>query len=571
MTNRKAVKIEILAVTIILAFCSIVYELLLANTLAIVTGNYIWWQSLTIGIYIGGLGLGAYYSDKLRDTYKSLINTEIALSFLGVISVVYVYFLHGGYKYIDNLFFYTGDYHSAIYLQNLFILKFVFFIMVQTLTFLIGLLSGFEIPLMVRMAEDRLGETSDNEYQIFGINYIGTLVGTTLFAYLLLPNLDVIKTSVAVAMLNLAVCIYFIVRYLKGNRKVYGIISSAILVLALLIGTNEHKITQTYLKIFYYMPKILGESKQEVENLYHKIDRLPEIERSKSMYQYLDIFSYPFFYNGETRDATILTLDTNFQFNTATEFLYHQAFAHVSIAMNKKVPKKVLLLGGGDGLLLRELLKYDEIETIDFIELDEKMLELAKGRFADINQHSVSNPKVRVHINDGFYFLRNTNETFDAIFIDFPYPNSYDLARLYSVEFYTYVKKALNPDGFAILDAPFFDKENEIKDHIRGRVMVTTIFNERHLLNNSVLASTFYYAGFKTFFPYRISDESFMFLKKDAGAIDYDFMQKADLSRLNRETIIEMNNIKNQNFPYEISLKYVNSIFKPAVVKRNEF
>ncbi|AUN96690.1 hypothetical protein C0V70_00910 [Bacteriovorax stolpii] len=571
VTNRKAVKIEILAITIILAFCSIVYELLLANTLAIVTGNYIWWQSMTIGIYIGGLGLGAYYSDRLRDTYKSIVNTEIVLSFFGMISVVYVYMLHGGYKYIDNLFFYTGNYHSSIYLQNLFALKIVFFVMVQALTFLIGLLSGFEIPLMVRIAEEKLGEENDNEYQIFGINYIGTLVGTTFFAYLLLPKLDVIKTSVAVALLNLAVCIYFIVRYLKVSKKVYYAFSCAILVLGILISSSEHKITQTYLKIFYYMPKILGESKQEVENLYHKLDRLPEVERSKSLYQYLDIFSYPFVYNGEVKDSTILTLDTNFQFNTATEFLYHQAFAHVSIAVNKKVPKKVLLLGGGDGLLLRELLKYDEIESIDFIELDEKMLDLAKGRFAELNQHSVSNPKVKVHINDGFYFLRNTNEKFDAIFIDFPYPNSYDLARLYSVEFYTYVRKALNPDGFAILDAPFFDKENEIKDNIRGRVMVTTIFNERNLLNNSVLASTFYYAGFKTFFPYRIADESFLFVKQDAGAIDYDFMEKSDLSRLSKETIIEMNNIKNQNFPYEISLKHINSIFKPAVVKRNEF
>ena len=101
--------------------------------------------------------------------------------------------------------------------------------------------------------------------------------------------------------------------------------------------------------------------------------------------------------------------------------------------------------------------------------------------------------------------------------------------------------------------------------------MLTTVFNERHILNNSVLASTFYYAGFKTFFPYRIADESFLFLKSETGAIDFDFMQTSDLSKLSPETIIEMNKIKNQDFPYEISSKYVNSIFRPAVVKRNEF
>lgn len=572
MTSKKnLIKLEILVITIILAFCSIVYELLLANTLAIVTGNYIWWQSLTIGIYIGGLGLGAYWSDKLRDVYKSIINIEIALSFLGVCSVVYVYFLHGSYKYMDNLFYYTGDFRSAVYLQNLFALKFVFFGMVQLLTFLIGLFSGFEIPLMVRIAEDRLGEETDNEYQIFGINYIGTLVGTTFFAYLLLPKLDVIKTSVVVAMLNLAVCVYFIVRYMKINKKRYFISSFCVLVFGLLIGFNERAITQTYLKVFYYMPKILSQNNKDLEDLYKKIERLPDIERSKSLYQYLDIFTYPTIENGEYKDATILTLDTNFQFNTATEFFYHQAFAHASIAMNEKIPKKVLLLGGGDGLLLRELLKYDEIESIDFIELDEKMLDLAKGRFAKLNRNSLDNPKVKTQVNDGFYYLRNTNDKYDAIFIDFPYPNSYDLARLYSVEFYKYVYKALNPNGFVILDAPFFDKENELKNNMRARLMVTTVFNEMHILNNSIVASTFYYAGFKTIFPYRVADESFLFLKKEAGAIDYNFMEKSDLSRLSPETIAEMHNIKNQDFPYEISARYINSIFKPAVVKKNEF
>ena len=571
VVNRTLVKAEILIVTIILAFCSIIYELLLANTLAIVTGGYIWWQSMTIGIYIGGLGLGAYWSDKLKDTYKSIINIEIALSLLGVFSVVYVYFAHGSYKYMDNLFFYTGNFHSAVYLQNLFVLKFVFFVFVQALTFFIGLLSGFEIPLMVRIAEDRLGESEEGEYQIFGINYIGTLVGTSLFAYLLLPKLDVIKTSVVVAMLNLSVCVYFILRYLPTNRLKYFISSAAVLVCGLFIGLNEPRITQSYLKLFYYMPKILAENSKNLDSLQTRINHLPEIERSKSLYQYLDIFKYPTTFNGVTSNSTILTLDTNFQFNTDTEFFYHQAFAHVSIAMNKKIPKKILLLGGGDGLLLRELLKYDEIESIDFIELDEKMIDLAKGRFAELNQHSVSNPKVKVQINDGFYYLRNTDNKYDAIFIDFPYPNSYDLARLYSVEFYKYVRNALKPDGFVVLDAPFFDRENEIRDHVRGRIMLTTVFNERHILNNSVIASTFYYAGFKTIFPYRIADESFIFLKNETGAIDYDFMKTSDLSRLRPETINEMAKIKNQDFPYEISLKHVNSIFRPAIVKKNEF
>jgi spermidine synthase len=570
MNKRTLVKAEILILTSILAFCSIVYELLLANTLGIITGNYVWWQSLTIGVYIGGLGLGAYFSNRLKDTYLNLINVEVALSFLGALSVFYVYVFHGIYKYLDSIYYFTSDYNASIYLQNIFVAKIMFFIIVQILTLAIGVLSGFEIPLMMKMAELRLGTSEDNEYRIFGINYIGTLIGSVLFAYLLLPEFDVIKTSAIVAFINLLVCLYFLIKYLPSKIKKYAPVLVGVLAIIVLIGVSEKEITQRYLKIFYYMPRILSQNNGDLDDAFRRIDQLPKVERMKSLYQYVDIFDYPIHKNGTKENATILTLDTNFQFNTATEFYYHQAFAHVSIAMNKVVPKKILLLGGGDGLLLRELIKYKEIESIHFIELDGKMFDLARTRFAKLNEHSLSDPRVKAEINDGFYYLRNSHEKYDAIFIDFPYPNSYDLSRLYSIEFYTYVKKALNPDGFVVLDAPFSDKPTTNKDRIEGRAIVAETFNDVQIRNNSIIASTFYYAGFKTIFPYRVSEESFLFLKTDSGDIDFNFMDSTDLSKLNPETIREMHLIKDQNFPYKIANKYINSIFKPLLSMKNE-
>ncbi|MFA6237379.1 MAG: hypothetical protein WC635_08650 [Bacteriovorax sp.] len=571
MNTRVWIKFELLLITSILAFCSIVYELLLSNTLAIVTGNYIFWQSLTIGIYIGGLGLGAYYSDKLKDTYKSIINIELGLSFLGAICVIYVYLFHGTYKYIDNLFFFTGDFYSSFYLQNMFLLKIVFFLAIQLLTLAIGMLSGFEIPLMMKMAEERLGHSEEEEHQILGVNYLGTLVGTICFAYFLLPKLDVIKTSVAVALLNLGVCIYFLSRYIKNKRPVYSGLIGALLLLISIIGLNEYGITQRYLKFFYYLPKILAQNNTDLNDLVRRVDNFKPIERSKSLYQYVDIFTYPTTEDSVVKDSTILTLDTNFQFNTSTEFFYHQGFAHAAIAMNKKVPRKILLLGGGDGLLLRELLKYKGIESIIHIELDQKMIDLAKTRFAELNKHALDDPRVHSEINDGFYYVRNTPDKYDAVFIDFPYPNSYDLARLYSLEFYTYVKKVLNPEGFVVLDAPFYNKEDYTKDKYRGQAVLTQVFNDRHVISNSVIASTFYYAGFKSMFPYRVSDESFLFLKVEPGVIDYNFMDNADLSKLELITVREMKEIKNQQFPYTIAFKYINSIFKPTVVRKTDF
>ena len=413
-------KYELLIVTSLLAFCSIIYELLLANTLSIVTNNQIWWQSLTIGVYIGGLGIGAYLSEKLKNESVNIVWTEIALSFLGMISVVYIYLLHGSYEYIDNLFFHTGNFHSSVYVQNIIVLKIVFFIFTQAMTLAIGTLSGFEIPLMIKIASKYSAKKDEYEYQIFGINYIGTLIGTTIFAYFLMPKLDVIKTSIVVAGVNVLVCLYFLFKFTSLEKKRYIGFIGGVSLIGALIFYNEPRITQSYLKLFYYMPRLLEENKQNIESLGAKLDTLPNVERMKSLYQYVDIFDYPFIINGESKQSTILTLDTNFQFNTTTEFFYHEAFAHVSISMNKKVPKKVLLLGGGDGLLLRELVKYDEIDSITFIELDQKMIDLAKTRFAELNQHSISHPKVKTFINDGFYFLRNTQESSMQSILIFP-------------------------------------------------------------------------------------------------------------------------------------------------------
>ncbi len=565
-------KFEIALISIILAFCSIVYELLLANTLALITGSQIWWQSLTIGIYIGGLGIGAFLSERVTDMYRSLMKVELGLSFLGAIIVPYVYFFHATLKYFENVFFYnTGQFYTSEYVQNMLVVKILFFIIVQLLTFAIGLLSGFEIPLLIKwMKLDRQYE-SLGENRILGISYIGTLIGTICFSFFLLPKLDIVKTSIVVASLNLLTCIYLTLK----NRQFkswtnYPIIGFTALVI-LIIGLNNEIITQRYLKFYYYLPRILSNNNLDFDDLINTIDKMDKVERSKSLYQYVDIFQFPYKEEGNTKDTTILTLDTHFQFSTVTEFYYHQAFSHVPIALNSKIPEKVLVLGGGDGLLIRELVKYEGIKSIHHIELDQKMVELANTRFKDLSESSLKNPKVFVEINDGFYYLRNTKNKYDAIFIDFPYPNSYDLSKLYSKEFYKFVFRALSDDGFVVLDTPFFNKINEKKESDYSRDHVNQIFNERHVLSNSIFASTVFYSGFKTIFPYRMAEESFLFLKKDFYSIDFKAFEANSFPYLSKDSLSEIHKIKDQYFPYHISPKYVNSIFKPQIAKKDDF
>ena len=564
------VKIEIFFVTLVLAFCSITYELLLANTLALVTGSYIWWQSLTIGVYIGGLGLGAFYSEKITNTLKSLFNIEIALAFLGAISVTYIYFFHSVYRYIDSLLLYmNGDFYSISYLQNLFVMKIIFFVVIELLTLAIGFCSGFEIPLLLKWSNLKSADLFKNDNIILALNYIGTLIGTLVFAYFFMTKFDVVKTSIIVSFCNWGICLYFYIKYIQENKKYYLMILSIVGALIFTIGFNQENITQIYLKFYYYLPIVLSKNNQSFGELINRIDHFDSIERTKSLYQYVDIFQYPFRDELTKKNATILTLDTNFQFSSETEIYYHESFAHLPIAFNNCVPKKILVLGGGDGLLIRELLKHPEIESIHHIELDQKMVDLANSRFALLNQNSLKNSKVHVEINDGFYYLRNTNDKFDAIYIDFPYPNSYDLAKLYSIEFYKYVLNALNPNGFAVLDAPFYARNENVESD--SAQQFKQVFTERQFLNNSVLASTIFYAGFKTMLPYRILDESFLFLKKEPGLANYNISDNKYISDVTLLVKKDVGELKNLNYPYKISEKYINSIFKPMLSRKDDF
>jgi spermidine synthase len=236
------------------------------------------------------------------------------------------------------------------------------------------------------------------------------------------------------------------------------------------------------------------------------------------------------------------------------------------IFTNQK-PKNVLVLGGGDGLLIRELLKREHIESIKQIELDEDVVNLAKNRdfLKKLNRNSMNDPKVETIISDAFYYLRNNRELFDAIFIDFPYPRNYNLAKLYSLEFYTYVNKNLKPHGFVVLDAPIYNKFDYGKEKYRGRAILASTFSAIDKQNNSVLVSTIHYAGFDKIYPYKISGESFIIATNNNSNLNYQ-ISEGDRSYFEAIEEKDLLKIPSQNFPHEINRKYINSIFHPRML-----
>jgi len=159
------------------------------------------------------------------------------------------------------------------------------------------------------------------------------------------------------------------------------------------------------------------------------------------------------------RDDLRLFLDGNLQFSSLDEYRYHEALVHPALALHPR-PRRVLVLGAGDGLAVREVLRWPGVTRVDLVELDGEMLRLARRHpfLKRLNRGSLDDPRVHVHVGDAFELVRRLAGPFDVVIADFPDPATAPLARLYSVTFYGRVLQRLAPDGLLVTQAstPFF-------------------------------------------------------------------------------------------------------------------
>lgn len=523
-------KYKFFILTVILSICSISYELLLANTLSQITGNYIQYQTLSIGIFILGLGIGSFISDFIEtDSEKNIKIIEFLIAIVGFFSIFIIYSIAFNYKFNEFFLLLKND-SKSIYLLNY--LKIFFFISTEFIILLLGTLSGFEIPLIMRILKKE-------ENKVLSLNYIGTLFGTLFFTFILNKFLNNVQISLILSLLNLIALIII-------QEKIISKIITGILIIILTIINLYffHSIEQKYYTFYYSLSNL--NTNDNLDTAINKANNMKPITRIKTLYQNIDIV--------ENEHNLTLYMDSNFQFSSETEKFYHQAFAHIPIILTNYIPKNILIIGAGDGLLLKELIKYKEIEKIHQIELDPEIVSLSKNhsKIAKLNNKSFNDPRLKLELGDGFSYIKNTNETYDAIFIDLPYPKTHDLAKIYSIEFYSFILKRLsNNNSFFVLDLPIIDS-NDIQ-------------NDPKLDNfaqyNNVLFSTLYYAGCNQLFPYKISSENFMICKKNGLIINND--KKFNLNFLNEEVKSEFNSIFNLKYNYIINEKFINSVFKP--------
>lgn len=390
----------------IIATCGILYELLISSISTYFLGSSILQFSLTIGLFMSFMGVGSYLSKFIQTRLlERFILIEIMLGFIGGLSA---FLLYSSYSLTENYYI-------------------VAFLLISTL----GTCIGLEIPLVTRIVHS-YASLKDAVAQVLSFDYVGALLASVLFPLLLLPYLGTMRTSFLIGILNLSVAgfnAHVFRQELSNGRKLLEI--SVALAVLLLAG-------------FGYSFRIVGFFEQFVYQ-----DEI--ILTEQSAYQRIVLTQW----NQDYR----LYLNGNLQFSTADEYRYHEPLVHVPMALTNH-HERILILGGGDGLAVRELLNYPDVQQIDLVDLDPVMTQLATSHpmLRQLNERSMSNPKVKVYNQDAFTFIKRSSDVYSVIIIDLPDPNDTGLGKLYTREFYQMVKKRLAADGVVGTQAtsPYF-------------------------------------------------------------------------------------------------------------------
>jgi len=382
---------------LIVATCGLIYELLAGTLASYVLGDSVTQFSLIIGIYLFAMGVGSWLSRFIdKGLARRFVDIELAVAILGGFSAPLLFITFARVNY--------------------------FYAVLYFVVFSIGVFVGLEIPLLLRILKDEI-EFKELVSRVLAFDYIGALLASILFPILFVPRLGLIRTSLIFGMLNAAVALWgtWLLRPLiKGG--VVGLRVKAIIVMAVLLVAlvKANRITS------------LAEDEMFADEIVYTKD---------TPYQRIVIT--------RGRAGFQLFLNGNLQFSSTDEYRYHEALVHPAMLLANS-PRRVLVLGGGDGLALREILKYSSVEQVTLVDLDPEMTKLS-NRFpllAKLNQQSFNDPRVRVVNEDAFIWVEETNELpYDAAIVDFPDPNTFALGKLYTTRFYRLLRSRLTENA----------------------------------------------------------------------------------------------------------------------------
>jgi spermidine synthase len=395
------VSYAIYVTVVVVATAGLVYELVAAAAASYLLGDSLTQFSTVIGSYLFAMGVGSFLSRYLRRGLAArFVQIEILVGLVGgwTATLLFVAFGH------------TAHFRVVLY----------------GLVVLIGVLVGLEIPLLLRLLRDRLA-FRELVAQVLSLDYVGALAASILFPLLLVPHLGLIRTSLLVGLANAAVGLWSTWIF-RGQLAAPGYLRAFAVVAVLGLGGGAvaaERITEWSEDRLYADDIILART---------------------TPYQRIVLTRWG--------DDLRLFLNGHLQFSSRDEYRYHEALVHPALAAHRR-PRHVLVLGGGDGLAVREILKYGAVERVTLVDLDPEMTRLFADNplLAAVNGRALSDPRVRVANADAFVWLAEARDLFDVVIADFPDPHSFSLGKLYSRTFYRVLRARLAPDGLFVQQA----------------------------------------------------------------------------------------------------------------------
>jgi spermidine synthase len=394
----------------IIASCGLIYELIAGTLASYLLGDSVTQFSTVIGTYLFAMGIGSYLS---RFIGKGLVAKFIAVELMvGMI---------GGFSA-------TALFLSFSYARSLRPLLYF-------LVTIIGILVGLEIPLLLRILRDRL-QFKDLVSQVLTFDYLGALAASLLFPILLAPKLGVVRTSLLFGLMSALVAAGTAWLFRQQLSQLRYLFAQCLLAVVLLGGG------------LVYAERLTAMAEGELyadEIIYAK----------SSPYQRIVITRW--------KEDVRLFLNNHLQFSSRDEYRYHETLVHPGL-QSLYGGRRALVLGGGDGLAVREILKHDSIQAVTLVDLDPEMTRLFSRHEAltRLNLNSLNSPKVKIINADAFLWLEENREFFDFVVVDFPDPSNYSLGKLYTAAFYRLLQRCLSERGLAVIQAtsPLFARRS---------------------------------------------------------------------------------------------------------------
>lgn len=401
-------RVLILSVFVV-ASCGLAYELIAGALASYLLGDSVLQFSTIIGCYLFAMGVGAHLSRYVKDddTLARFIDIELLVGVLGGLSATLLF---------SVFVWMSAPFRSILYV----------------VVFLVGVLVGMEIPLVMRVLNRRRAEFAELVSHVLTFDYLGALAVSLLFPLLLAPRLGLARSAFLFGMLNAGVALWTTWHFRAELGRVAGRMTRGGVVLILLVGG------------FLLSERLTHWAEQ---GLYG--DSI--VHARSTAYQRIVVTRW--------QDDIRLYLNGNLQFSSRDEHRYHEALVHPALAALPGA-RRVLVLGGGDGLAVREILKYPNVGEVTLVDLDPEMTGLFtdSAPLAALNGGALRDPRVRVVNADAGQWLEGDVGHFDLIVADFPDPTNYALGKLYSVPMYRLMARHLAEAGYLVVQAtsPYF-------------------------------------------------------------------------------------------------------------------